>query len=267
MKQLVLLFFLTIFCHLVNAQKFQDNFNYKITYKLDFKLDSTSSETRTEYMYLFFGDKLSQFSSRAHTLANPIVRKGNTASTSRAAVTKFFLVTIKNRELNKIFNTLFIPMDQFYYTQNSKLFNWEIEKETRIIEGFKVQKATTSFAGRDYIAWFSPEIPIPDGPYKFNGLPGLILEIADLQNEYVFTFVGLEKLTPSVKFQINFKNYIPSTEEEIQKRFYTYRKDPLTYMRAQGRGKRIEQSPENNKSLVESFTEMLEKENNPIELE
>ena len=261
----ILVFFISILGF--SQEKLRDNFNYKVTYKLDFKLDSTSSKVRTEYMILYIGDNLSQFSSRAHTLANPIVRKGNSASTSRAAVTKFFLVTIKNRSLSKIYNSLFIPMDQFYYTQSSELFDWKIENQTKLIEGYKVQKAATSFAGRDYVAWFTPEIPISDGPYKFNGLPGLILEIADKEKEYVFTFVGLEKLTPRIPFKINFKSYISDSREKIQKRFYTYRKDPMTYMRAQNVNKQNKIPPAYHKKMVESFTKMLEKENNPIELE
>jgi len=264
LRFLIVLFLIPMCCF--SQQKIKDNFNYKVTYKLDFKLDSTSTESRTEYMILFVGDELSQFSSRAHTLANPIVRRGNTASTSPAAVTKFFLISIKNRDLNKIYNSLFIPMDKFYYTQNLEIFNWKIHAETKKIEGYKVQKATTSFAGRDYVAWFTPEIPISDGPYKFNGLPGLILEITDTQEDYVFTFIGLKKLSPPVSFKINFKNYIPDTKEKIEQRFYTYRKDPMTYMTAQGQNKNMTISPENHRKYVEAFTEMLEEENNPIEL-
>lgn len=39
------------------------------------------------------------------------------------------------------------------------------------------QKATCDFAGRKWIAWFTTEIPIQDGPYKFYGLPCAYCEI------------------------------------------------------------------------------------------
>src|SRR5690606_1469092 len=48
------------------------------------------------------------------------------------------------------------------------------------------QRADIRFGGRDWVAWFTTEIPIPDGPYKFCGLPGLIVSIADTQQHWQF---------------------------------------------------------------------------------
>ncbi|MFZ1558862.1 MAG: GLPGLI family protein, partial [Saprospiraceae bacterium] len=47
-------------------------------------------------------------------------------------------------------------------------------------------KATTKYGGRKYLAWFTPEIPVMDGPYVFAGLPGLIVRIKDDQDFYIF---------------------------------------------------------------------------------
>ena len=52
----------------------------------------------------------------------------------------------------------------------------------------------TRFRGRDYVAWYTEEIPLPPmGPYKFGGLPGLITCIYDTQREHIYTLVGFEK--------------------------------------------------------------------------
>ncbi|MDP1842233.1 MAG: GLPGLI family protein [Sediminibacterium sp.] len=56
---------------------------------------------------------------------------------------------------------------------------WNIVEETKMIKNYTCLKATTEFRGRKYTAWFTPDIPISDGPWKFKGLPGLILSIAD----------------------------------------------------------------------------------------
>jgi len=70
--------------------------------------------------------------------------------------------------------------------------NWQIESETKRISSFLVQKATIKFRGRSYEAWFAPEIPISIGPWKFHGLPGLILEIYDQELGVQFLFHSIE---------------------------------------------------------------------------
>lgn len=60
--------------------------------------------------------------------------------------------------------------------------NWILLDEKKLISGFPVNKATTLFRGRQYTAWYTPDIPLPYGPWKFNGLPGLILEVYDEEN-------------------------------------------------------------------------------------
>ncbi len=67
-----------------------------------------------------------------------------------------------------------------------KKTDWSIIQEFKTISGFKAQKAEGLFRGRKYIAWFTSEIPIKYGPWKLNGLPGLILNVSDDKNEVMF---------------------------------------------------------------------------------
>ncbi|OYQ38267.1 hypothetical protein CHU92_05815 [Flavobacterium cyanobacteriorum] len=57
-------------------------------------------------------------------------------------------------------------------------FNWELHNETKDILGYTCQKATCRFRGRDYTVYYTTSIPVSDGPWKFSGLPGLILELS-----------------------------------------------------------------------------------------
>jgi GLPGLI family protein len=75
-------------------------------------------------------------------------------------------------------------VSQYVLVAEKKLpANWEISDEVKKIQGYTCYKATCHHRGRHYTAWFTPEIPIPEGPYKFKGLPGLILEIEDNRGE------------------------------------------------------------------------------------
>ncbi|MDL2257347.1 GLPGLI family protein, partial [Bacteroidales bacterium OttesenSCG-928-I14] len=87
-----------------------------------------------------------------------------------------------------------ILQENYIYEEELPIFNWVIFNETQSILSYDCQKATTSFRGRDYIAWFAPAIPISNGPWKFGGLPGLILKLCDTKEEFVFECNGLEQL-------------------------------------------------------------------------
>ncbi|MFD2827608.1 GLPGLI family protein [Leeuwenhoekiella polynyae] len=250
-----------------SQNKLKGKLEYKVTYKLSFQLDSTDADSRkSELMILYLGEDFSKYLSRAKILANPIVREGNSGHTARSATTNFHYEIIKQRDQDSLLYLLKFPEgdDRFVYEESKHQFNWKIEQDTKTIEGFSVQKATTAFAGRKYTAWFTTEIPIADGPYKFNGLPGLILEISDSQNYWNFEFVGLEKLSPKINYQLNLKQYAETTREDLEKTWYRYRSDPMGY--GGGIPENITISAEVHQKYRESFAKMLEAENNPIEL-
>ena len=80
---------------------------------------------------------------------------------------------------------------------------WKLYTETKKIGSFTCSKATIKFRGRNYIAWFTNEIPVPFGPWKFKDLPGLILEIYDTDN--VFHILAQKiKITQALNCHIDF---------------------------------------------------------------
>ena len=110
------------------------------------------------------------------------------------------------------------------------VFQWQILSDTKLIGTFKCQKAETDFRGRHYTAWFAPEIPINNGPWKLQGLPGLILEAADSKGYVRFQFVSLTlpfsgnviygTVVPTGKQKImdvdEFKKLVKSNEENFR---------------------------------------------------
>jgi GLPGLI family protein len=73
--------------------------------------------------------------------------------------------------------------------------DWKLSKDTASFSGVKCKKATARFKGRNWIAWYAPELPFQSGPWKLNGLPGLIIEAYDDKNEVKFQFAGIENIT------------------------------------------------------------------------
>lgn len=78
------------------------------------------------------------------------------------------------------------------YTEPMPTQNWQMQEETQTVAGYMCQKAICDFRGRKYTAWFAVDIPISQGPWKFGGLPGLIMKVYDSKEEYVFECVGIE---------------------------------------------------------------------------
>ena len=104
-----------------------------------------------------------------------------------------------------------------YYTEPTPKQNWQISNETQTIVGYQCQKATCSFRGRNYTAWFAVDIPLSYGPWKFCGLPGLILKVHDDAKEYVFECVGIEQQKRPIILLDNYKTYRKTTRTELDK--------------------------------------------------
>ncbi len=110
---------------------------------------------------------------------------------------------IKNGELN-YFNkkdNLIISKnnvsikESHYIKQDSLIINWEITDEQKNIENFKCYKAIGSYGNRVYTAWYTPDISTNFGPWKLNGLDGLIIKVSDEKNEISFTLKQIKKST------------------------------------------------------------------------
>jgi GLPGLI family protein len=170
----------------------------------------------------------------------------------------------------------------FGYDDNIK-FNWKILNEKEKIGEYNTQKATTEFGGRNWTAWFSTEIPFQDGPYKFYGLPGLIIKIEDSEKNYSWILQGNKKVENYDEVSYTERmiakqglTFTPifTTKEKFQKAVESYKSDPLRGLRATLTPEMMNEIvPGENKTMGEMFKEEEKKEkeiinayNNPIEL-
>lgn len=73
------------------------------------------------------------------------------------------------------------------YTEKTELPQWTVHTDSLTsIMGYGCVYATCEFRGRNWEAWFTPEIPISEGPWKLAGLPGLVLKAQDSRRQYVY---------------------------------------------------------------------------------
>jgi GLPGLI family protein len=111
--------------------------------------------------------------------------------------------------------------NMYKYIENLEKIKWQIFDETKKILSHPCKKATCRFRGRDYIAWYATDIPISRGPYKFSGLPGLILEISDTESLFSFECTAIEE-NHEIIINENGNDPLISRKEfiNINKKFY-----------------------------------------------
>jgi GLPGLI family protein len=97
------------------------------------------------------------------------------------------------------------------------VLDWTIKPDTATFFNYPCQKASLRFRGRNYEAWFAAQIPINDGPWKFFGLPGLILKVQDTDGQFDFECIGLEYSDTPYTLKIPDYKYFECNRKEYNK--------------------------------------------------
>lgn len=110
----------------------------------------------------------------------------------------FEALPIKNTNLFKADNTIIyaekILGETILVKDSLNIFNWKLTNETKKILNYNCNSAITKFRGREYKAFYTSEIFISDGPWKFSGLPGLILKIESLDGDYIYEAISIKRI-------------------------------------------------------------------------
>lgn len=191
MKYIIILFFFIFF---FRSYSQSTTFYYSFKYKVD---SSNINYIKEEIFLLNVKKNSSLFTSVKNFKSDSMVaiikqnylKFGGGVSFKGVPKTDFTYYIIKKRDsLNH--NAFYdkIGRNNFVYDEVWGN-NWKIENEIKTINGFNCQKATINTYGRNFIAWYAKEITIPEGPYKFNGLPGLIVELYDEKEYFHFSLI------------------------------------------------------------------------------
>ena len=99
---------------------------------------------------------------------------------------------VVNNLKTKTLTSNLLYRNQIYVEENTPIIKWTFSKESKKIGTFNCKKATANFRGRNYNAWYTTDIPVSYGPWKLNGLPGLILEAYDSSKNVYWYFESID---------------------------------------------------------------------------
>ncbi len=252
MKKLIFLFILS--ATLVQAQMQMHRFIYEYKYIPD----STQKDTiRKDMMALDITDKGSTYQSLTKMAGDSIRRAEiqkmissggarNGASFNLRNTRKAGTVDYKiNKEYPsfRTFLTERIGRDNYKVLEEEKII-WAISPEQKTFGAYTGQKATTTWGGRKWIAYFSTDIPFQDGPYKFSGLPGLIINIEDETGSHKMTLIGNKTISAAntsdestingATVRFGGMKEIEVSEAQFKKAYANYLLDPSKDFRGMG---------------------------------
>lgn len=280
---------LALFMQTVFAQT--NRFVYQVTMKSD---ASDPKNVTTENAYLDISPEKSVFYSENRIKRDSILQKAFQGGGGRGSINRDQMESLrsninytveKDKTNQKTFFKDRIGRDIYSYEEDRPL-NWKISSETTKIGEYKVQKAETDFAGRKWTAWFTTDLPYQDGPYKFGGLPGLIVKVEDDKGDYSFDLMKNFKIAEFPTLN-QFGNTVKVKRADFVKQQKKFIEDPVSFM-SQGQGgggfnqTRIgggnrgggggfgggNQNPaEMRKRMEDRIKEEVKKNSNPIELQ
>ena len=259
--------------------------NQRFMYEYKFVSDSTNkADVKTELMNLDTTPKGSKFYSYTSYKSDSLMRvdlekqlKATGSINIKTDQRKGFVryTVAKNYQNGNVDFRNRIGMDAFKVTEDRKIA-WKILPNKQKIGNWETQKATTEFGGRKWTAWFCNDIPIQDGPYKFFGLPGIIVKLEDQTQSHVFNLVGIKNLgtlEPEI-YAFEITKEIPLKGSEYKKLLLENRSDPAKGLRQismdNGVVLNMNNSAETNKFMKEReerLKEQVKKDNNIIEID
>ncbi|WP_312902591.1 GLPGLI family protein [Chryseobacterium taichungense] len=256
MKKIILLINLLIVTFVFCQKKF--DVVYEADYKLNYKLTKSSNYKKTTTFALLINQDASFFKNMNKYIADSLeVQKVDIPLNESMKYVTDFRETIGTTSAKLYVTTEINYIDYSYEEPNN--INWKIKNEFKTVLGFKCQKAETTKYGRTWTAWFTTDIPFQFGPYKFNGLPGLITELYDSKDDYHYTLYTFRKR----KYTCNSANVANNAKKTTKDKIWELLKNKLA-----GRMQVHEQYIENKTDLemIRRNAEEAEKNYNPIEL-
>lgn len=202
----ILILPLLILYSLFYSQKIKFESDLQIVYNLDFKPDSTQARRTDNIVTLYInkGTQSSIFQDDKKAKIDSIIASQKFTHLSSLPLFKTNHVIFKDLKKAKMTYSEIIDGVNFGYDESISDIKWKLNNEKKDVLGYECFKAETIFHGRNYIAWYTKDIPISEGPYKFTGLPGLILEIYDNKENFHYKAIAIINKPNNILYETSF---------------------------------------------------------------
>ncbi|MEA4885603.1 MAG: GLPGLI family protein [Bacteroides graminisolvens] len=216
MKRLLFIpFFIIAAVNTLYSQEKLDSTYLMCQYKYTYMNDTLQQTRRDDLFILEIGPKISKFYSYYTFQYDSLMSTPNGEQKKREIFNQSLSDFHKHRDRRKFLNGFsrkrsttciyknypekgmtiidFLGGDYVVYEDVLNDQDWQITDNIKTVLNYNCQQAICRFRGREWIVWFTTDIPVANGPWKLGGLPGLILEAYDRGNQYYFNIIGLEK--------------------------------------------------------------------------
>lgn len=197
--------------------------SYRFVYEYKMKPDAAKKDSMvTDYMNLDTDGKTSYFRNGVKYDRDSIYNadKSYPALLKSKQYDRNLNYTVEKNYAKKTINFYDKYKTVSIITSDNEAPKWKIVNDFKKINNMNCQKAVADYKGRTWEAWFSKDFPVSDGPYKFTGLPGLVVSVKDSDNDHVFDLVQIKKISTVTSFIP--KNHKQMTNDEYRKLIKNY---------------------------------------------
>lgn len=213
--------------------------DYTCVYEYETKIPETNRIIKDE-MILVANEEVSLFLRYSAYQSDSVINQGNREKLTlqkydsirslfpnnyniSSNIYKYYNKSILN-ERSRIFS------DNYIYTETIPSFDWQMREDTDTIQGHPCHLSKMYFRGRDWKIWYADDIPLSDGPWKFCGLPGLILKAESEDGEINFSAIWVAKRNVDILRNITEKSDFKTTREKYLKFLKQFKSSPANLM-------------------------------------
>lgn len=272
-KSIFLLLEITFFGYQPQANAQDVGSGYRLEYTMAYLRDTTEGVYRYEDTQLLVVGDQSLFQTVSHAVSDSIkYHELDPARRKMPTEHKYSILKDIGEGRVRHYEEFLHDHEVFYYDDELLTSNnWYLSTDTMTINGRLCQKAEVEFGNRHWTAWFDPSIGISDGPYKFGGLPGLIVRVSDVKSDgkesWIFELAKIEQIS---KLKIDLAYLHLANELESKLVFFKTKKETLDnaiqIRRASGGAQLRMKGDDNDAELSKIHNKHRMKDNNWIEL-